>query len=88
MGVKNMTSAKGNFIANQFIITDHSGARYFQSYNSVIVQIDKTGQVFLDAYYWNYSRTTSKYRSAFLGECTKETQARIDSGEYVLTDLN
>ena len=42
----------------------------------------------LDSTYWNYSNTTSKYRRLFLGEGTKETEAKIKSGEYVLTDLN
>jgi len=47
-----------------------------------------TGGVILDKKYWNYSKTTSKYRNKFLNETTKETQAKIDSGEYVLKDLN
>lgn len=29
-----------------------------------------------------------KYRNQFLGETTKETQAKIDSGEYKLVNLN
>lgn len=59
----------------------------FQSYNSIICW--KHGKiVILDKTYWNYSTTTSKYRNQFLGETTKETQAKIDSGEYILTDLN
>ena len=35
-----------------------------------------------------YSKTTSKYRNMFLGETTKETQKKINSGEYILTNLN
>ena len=45
-------------------------------------------QIVLDKTYWNYSITTSKYRNQFLGESTKETQAKINSGEYKLVDLN
>ena len=45
-------------------------------------------QIVLDKTYWNYSVTTSKYRNQFLNESTKETQAKIDSGEYKLVDLN
>jgi len=101
MKVENMTSTVGyNKIANQFIIRD--GARtIFQSYNSVIVDIrfiehseaqrlgiERGIHTFLDEHYWNYSRTTSKYRNQFLGETTKETQAKIDSGEYKLVNLN
>ena len=39
MKVENMTSNKGNKIANQFIIRD-STHRYFQSYDSTIVKIE------------------------------------------------
>ena len=66
MQVTNMTSNKGNFIPNQFIINGgYDGNMYFQSYKSMIAKIDKFGKVFLDSYYWNYSRTTSKYRNQF-----------------------
>ena len=43
---------------------------------------------YLDSRCWNYSKTTSKYRNIFLGETTKETQSKIDRGEYKLTNLN
>jgi hypothetical protein len=104
MKVQNMTSSKGNKVANQFIIEDTSLSIYhpalhrnvviygtvFQSYSSVIAL--KTGSpnnlVYLDKNYWDYSRTTAKYRNQFLGEPKAETQKKIDSGEYILTDLN
>lgn len=79
---------------NQFIIESNKLGngfkdKWFQSYDSIIVYIDNyLGRTYLDQKYWNYSRTTSKYRNQFLGETTKETQAKIDSGEYVLADLN
>jgi hypothetical protein len=72
MKVQNMTSAKGNSIANQFIIKDAVvtiegtlllDCDVFQSYKSVIVVRDLTGRVFLDSYYWDYSVTTGKYRN-------------------------
>jgi len=44
--------------------------------------------VYLDKYYWNYSKTTSKYRNIFLGENSKEIQDKINSGVYTLIDLN
>jgi len=37
MKVENIQNHKGNDIKNQFIITTKKG-RYFQSYNSIIVQ--------------------------------------------------
>jgi hypothetical protein len=86
MNVSNITNNNGNKVPNQFVIADN-GANYFQSYNSIIVK-RSNGKIELDSYYWDYSRTTSKYRNIFLGETTKETQKKIDSGEYLLADLN
>lgn len=87
MRVTNMTSNKGNFIPNQFIIDDDNGNRFFQSYNSIIVKISN-GQIFLDESFWDYSKTTGKYRNLFLWETKKETEKKIKSGEYILTNLN
>jgi len=91
MKVKNMTSGKtGKAIPNQFIIID-GNTTYFQSYNSIIIkQVWSASKLitYLDEHYWDYSTTTGKYRNNFLGETKKETQAKIDSGEYLLTDLN
>tara|TARA_R110002167_G_scaffold54751_2_gene155967 strand:- start:188 stop:475 length:288 start_codon:yes stop_codon:yes gene_type:complete len=86
--VENITSNRGNKVANQFIFTDEIGNRYFQSYNSVIAKINPLDQIYLDQKYWNYSNTTGKYRNIFLNETIKDTKAKIKSGEYVLTDLN
>lgn len=100
MKVQNMTSARGNKIANQFIIredeNDLSGnsVEYFQSYDTIIAKRDmfRAGvskrQVWLDEKSWDYSKTTGKYRNMFLGETKKETEAKIKSGEYILTNLN
>ena len=85
-----MTSPNGNFVANQFIIIDNN-ATYFQSYNSIIAKIEMiegSKKVFLDEYYYNYSRTTSKYRNLFLGEVTKDIERKIKEKEYILTNLN
>lgn len=90
MKVNNMTSSKGNKIANQFILHTPE-ATFFQSYNSIIVKTtfeDGERVTYLDEYYWNYSRTTSKYRSLFLGENTKETEQKIKEGKYKLANLN
>ena len=87
MKVYNMESPNGNKVANQFEIYTDEG-KYFQSYRSVIAFKDNKGQVFLDDYYWNYSRTTSKYRNIFLNEGIVETRKKIKSGEYKLKELN
>ena len=86
MNVSNITNNNGNKAPNQFVISDN-GSNYFQSYNSIIVK-RSNGKIELDSYYWNYSKTTSKYRNIFLGETTQETRKKIDSGEYLLVDLN
>jgi len=99
MKVQNMTSSRGNSVPNQFILEDEGrGAlgnfikrQTFQSYSSVIavrtVWEDGT-DIKLDRVKWDYSMTTSKYRNQFLGENKAETQKKIASGEYTLTDLN
>ena len=45
MKVENMTSNKGNKIANQFIIYDDNSNKYFQSYKSVIAKIYFNGKI-------------------------------------------
>lgn len=64
------------------------GHRYFFSYGRCIVWVDDSGQVHLSEQYWDYSRTTSKYRNQFLCESTQEIQSKINSGRYVLADLS
>lgn len=76
-----------NGAKNQFIIYGEDGV-YLQSYNSIIVFRPFNGKIQLDKYYWDYSKTTAKYRNKFLWETKKETQEKIDSGEYILTNLN
>jgi hypothetical protein len=87
MKVSNMQSHNGNDIPNQFDIVTDNGDSFFQSYSSIIVKISK-GKIYLDENNWDYSVTTSKYRNMYLRETKKETQAKIDSGEYILMDLN
>ena len=98
MKVENMTSPNGNKVPNQFVIESECDGVYektFQSYNTTIAAIIEGWTEGLawevtkvDRKAWNCSKTTAKYRNIFLGETTKETQAKIDSGEYILADLN
>lgn len=85
--VENMQSSRGNDVPNQFIIKA-DGKTIFQSYASIIAVVDEAGNVTLDSSKWDYSNTTGKYRTQFLGETKKETQAKIDSGVYKLANLN
>ena len=92
MRVRNTSSSNGNKAANQFLIDgEHNGQQgaFFQSYDTVIAFRPSNGSsATLDASAWDYSTTTSKYRNQFLNETTKETKAKIASGEYILADLN
>ena len=89
ISVENMVSSSGNKIANQFVIWTDEG-KYFQSYNSVIafIPFDKNEKTILDEHYWNYSKTTGKYRNDFLNEHKADTEKNIKSGEYLLSNLN
>jgi len=90
MKIIQMKNGKGGIVKNQFIIFTPE-AKFFQSYETIIVKTDfEDGKrrVTLDENAWNYSKTTSKYRNQFLGTTTKETEKRIKTGEYILADLN
>ena len=94
MKVKNITSNRGNKIANQFIITTETPqgnkVEYLQSYETIIAKkiYDNLGcdvvETFLDKKSYNYSVTTAKYRNIFLGVSNKDFKA----SNYILTDLN
>jgi hypothetical protein len=86
--VTNLQTTKGKPAANQFSIRTEKGL-YFKSYSSYIVLIPNDGTpIQLDEETWDYSQTTGKYRNMFLGETKKETEKKIASGEYILTNLN
>mgnify|MGYP003132017898 CR=1 FL=1 len=75
-------------VPNQFEIMTKEGL-YFQSYNSIIAFKDYNGdKIILDENYWDYSKTTGKYRNKFLNEDKKETQKKIKQGIYKLANLN
>jgi hypothetical protein len=86
MKITNLTSPQGNQVPNQFEVRTEN-AVYFQSYDSIIVKIEN-GQTFLDINFWDYSKTTSKYRNIFLSEDKKRTEKKIKEGIYILTNLN
>ena len=86
--VKPMRSSSGAIAINQYMIRSQEGL-YFQSYDVIISFIDITNdKIYLDENYWNYSKTTSKYRNIFLGMDKKQTRDAIKSGKIILTDLN
>ena len=75
-------------VKNQFEIITPEG-KFFQSYNSIIVFIPNDGsKIKLDSKYWDYSKTTGKYRNQFLSEDKKVTEQKIKAGVYELANLN
>ena len=92
--VKNITNANGNTVANQFEIVDTDNSTFFQSYNSIIAQVRaEDSTVYLDEYYWDYSRTTMKHLYNFLSQWgynlnKKKVLELIEDGVFTLTNLN
>ena len=86
--VEQMTGARGRPVPNQFLIYTPRGV-YFQSYESVIAfKSFYEGKIYLDAFKWDYSKTTGRYRNEFLNESKDATERKITQGIYQLTDLN
>ena len=65
MRVENLRNKQGKTTANQFIITDGNKVA-FQSYESLICEIENKAITFTKAY--AFSPTTSKHRNAFLSD--------------------
>jgi len=88
--VYNLESPRsGNPVPNQYEIRIGNKI-YFQSYNSIICKI-QDGKIYLDSYYWNYSRTTSKYLNIFLNSFLRDPfniKDKIAQKEFKLTNLN
>lgn len=67
MEIKNMTSARGNKVANQFILEYGLNITAFQSYDTLIaVYIHDIDTMYIDEE--RYSNTTSKYLNLFKKE--------------------
>lgn len=84
--IRNLTTSAGHPAANQIEVSN-GFRKEFWSYG-VLIAVVEAGAVTLDEYYYDYSRTTGKYRNQFLGETKKETDKKIKAGLYELTDLN
>lgn len=77
----------GRAVSNQFSIIAE-GVKFFKSYESIIIKVSEDMSVTLDETYWDYSRTTIKYRNLFLGEDTATIKKKVAAGIYKLADLN
>ena len=71
---------------NQYII-EHNGVTYFQSYDVIVAKKSK-GKTILDKDYYEYSRTTIKYRNRFLGLLSASVKEAIRDGKITLGKLN
>ena len=76
---------KGQEVSRELLIK--IGVNILQSYNKTVA-IQFKNQIYLDRYYWNYSKTTSKYVSRFLRMGIKEIKEKINSGEFKLEKFN
>ena len=96
MIINNMTSDKGNTIPNQYVIR-LDNCDVFQSYETVIAIRyydyikyggDANTKIYLNKDYYDYSKTTSRYRNKFLGLTTKEIEQKIKAKEFILINHN
>jgi len=97
-GVSNMRTNTGS-AANQFEIDFESGT-IFQSYNSIIVVMVREPKLNVPVTHgtwetntyigedFEYSRTTMKYLSQFLGHGVSETRKKLESGDYKMIKEN
>jgi hypothetical protein len=94
IGVENMTSRSGNIVPNQVILSDMTG-KTFVSYGSKIVYQSKDRasdglplEIVMDDRYWDYSRTTGKYRNEFMNMGVQQVRDHIKTGRIKIGDLN
>jgi len=94
IGVEQMTSRSGNAVPNQTILSDMTG-RTFVSYGSKIVYQSKDRasdglplEIIVDENYWDYSRTTGKYRNEFMNMGVQDVRDYIKEGRIKLGNLN
>lgn len=82
----NFKEVKQYYVKNQFVVKTDKCTIFYSYYSKIVVIIKK--QVYLDKEFWDYSKTTGKYRNRFLGESKKETEKKIKKGIYLLANLN
>jgi len=58
------------------------------SYNKHTTKQNKHYKTSINIKFFNYSTTTNKHLTKFSNKTKAQTQAKINSGEYILTDLN
>jgi len=77
MKIENMTSTRGNKVANQFIL-EYGNYTAFQSYSTLIAVYDhKNDTLYQDENF--YSHTTSKYLNLFIEQYQPLTISKVDN---------
>jgi len=86
MQITQLINSRGNAVANHFVITDNNGARYLQSYKSIVAKVDGPESYWVFGPDWDYSVTTLKHLKSFLGfsGAKKELEAGISAGKIVV----
>lgn len=64
VSVEQMINDRGNGAMNQFVIHD-GDLLMFQSYDSLIVVVNRATKEIILGQNWNYSKTTGKHRNIF-----------------------
>jgi len=85
MQITQLINERGNAVANHFVITDSSGARYLQSYKSIVAKIEEWNDEEKPWTFgpdWDYSVTTLKHLKTFLGftGVKKQLEVMIEKG--------
>lgn len=96
VSVRPMESRGGNPTPNQLVMSDPAGETFvsygtkivFRSHHKYGEPGNKKHKIILDENYWDYSRTTGKYRNQFLGFGVQECRKGIQDGTIQLADLN
>lgn len=83
-------SRTGRPVANHFVIKPGiNGVEFLQSYSTIVAMINDTGLCFCDRDFWDYSPTTVKYVTMFLGlDSAKDLRRAIKHELVQLTQLN
>ena len=84
MIVSQLINAQGKAVKNQFVIIN-GDVTTFQSYDSQIVDIDRTNRIITFYPDYNYSNTTSKYCCKFLSD-TLEANIKSKDAEKMILD--
>ena len=79
MKVEQLINDRGNGAMNQFVISG-DGKLIFQSYNSMIAEVNYNTNTITIGKDWDYSVTTSKHRNIFFRDYAKMSKLSTKDG--------